>query len=96
MSVSTRPATAPGPLTLEIAAILRGEVARQNMSVVAYAKKVETISRPQVAKMLDGQKPIDIEDLDRLTFVLGLDLKKVLRDADAATEKRHLPDQPSR
>lgn len=66
------------------------------MNVSQYARKVQSISRPQVAKILDGLKPIDIEDLDRLTHVLGLDLKKVLRDADEATEKRHLPSKATK
>jgi transcriptional regulator with XRE-family HTH domain len=89
--VSTKPSTPPSALTLEIAKILRGEVARQNMTRTEFAAKVETLSRPQVSKILDGLKPIDIEDLDRLVFVLGLDMKKLIAEADRMTQGRHLP-----
>ena len=45
--------------------------------------------------MLDGLKPIDIEDLDQLVYVLGLELKAVIAEADQATQKRHLPGSPT-
>jgi transcriptional regulator with XRE-family HTH domain len=93
--VSSNASTPPGALTLEIAKILRGEVARQNYSRTQFAALVGTISRPQVSKILDGLKPIDIEDLDRLVYVLGLHMKDVIAEADRETQGRHLPAEPT-
>ena len=80
--------TPPGKLTLEIAGTLRAELARQKMTTTALAQAA-SLSRPQVSKMLAGTKPLDVEELDRLLYVLGLPIAKVVTDADTATPLRH-------
>ena len=88
MSTGTRPP--PGPLTLEIARTLTGELARQKMSKTVFAAKVGTVSKAQMNKMINGNKSIDMDNLGRMAFVLGLDLEKLVHDADLATLERHL------
>ena len=79
----------PSPLSIEIAGVLRGARARLKRT---YQELADTtgISRPQVSKLLDGQKRFDIEDLERLCFALGLDWKQVLLDADGKSGRRHM------
>lgn len=86
----TGTSTAPGPLTVAIAAILRGELAKQRMTKTAFAERVGTVSRAQISKMLNGEKPIDIEDLDRMAFAVGRELKDLIKEAEALTPARFL------
>ncbi|MCU1545029.1 MAG: hypothetical protein JWP30_129 [Homoserinimonas sp.] len=80
---------APGPLSYEIAATIRGELARQKMSKTHLAQEVG-ISLPQLSKIVAGLKRVDIEDLEAILTTLGLNLRQVLSNAEAATQSRRL------
>ncbi len=79
----------PTKLTEEIAKTIRGELARQQMTKTELAKTVG-ISLPQISKLTAGLKRFDIEDLDAICEALGLNLREVVADAEAASESRHL------
>ena len=89
----TSPARPIGALTLEIASCIRGELARQQLAKTTLADRVG-ISRAQLNKIVNGKKANDIENLDRIVYALRLDLETVLREADEATPRRHLPPAP--
>jgi len=84
--------SAPGPLTQEIAAIIREKMARDNIKdgQLSAAVGEARLSRPQINKIRLGQKQIDVEDLERICWALGLDFLAVLAQADAATPNRHV------
>lgn len=79
---------APGPLTQAIAAILRAQQGRLNVSDVEIAKHV-TFSRSQLNGLLNGTKHFDMEQLDQVCYALGLDAIDVIADADRETAFRH-------
>lgn len=80
---------APGALTIELAAVMRAELARQDMTKTALAEASQ-ISLSQVSKFLRGKKIFDIEELDQMLFVLGLPLRATISAADLATHERLL------
>lgn len=91
--MSSRPTPAPDPFTLQLAATLRAERARLGMTLkeVADATGQLTsggISRSQVGKMLAGEKPIGVGELDRLCMALNLSIGEVVIAADRATRDR--------
>ena len=67
-------------------------MARTNITdqALSEAMGAARISRPQVNKIRKGMKQIDVEDLERICWVLGLDFLDVLAQADAATPARHV------
>jgi DNA-binding Xre family transcriptional regulator len=79
--------TPPGPFSQELAAILRAQMARKQLwqAQVAVAAGM---SQGQLSAVLNGKKHIDMEQLDRLCYVLGLKLVEVLREADEASKWR--------
>lgn len=79
----------PSPLTKEIAAILREKMAREGIKDQALADATG-MSRGQVQKIRTGIKQIDVDDLDRMCFAVGLVFLDVVRRADAATASRHI------
>lgn len=90
MAKGTKPI--PGPITQEVAGILRAELARHRI-LQAQLSAATGISTTQLSGMLKGQKHIDIEQLDALCWALGLDFADVIRDADRQTAARHLRDE---
>jgi len=81
--------SAPGPLTQAITAILRARMGRDNITKTALAAAIG-VSRPQVQKILAGQKQIDVEQLDEMCWVLGLNAREVIAEADAVSSGRHV------
>ena len=79
----------PGPFSIELAAILRGHLARQQQTKQALADAVG-MSRPQMSKVLAGKKQMDVEELDRVCWALGLNAIDVITQADEATPNRHV------
>ena len=78
---------APGPLTQEVAAILRAELGRLGRSQDELARAVD-ISQSQLSKMLRAERHIDLDQLDRLCHALHLDLARVVHEASRLTEIR--------
>lgn len=79
----------PGPLVEEVAGILRGQVGRAKLSHQLIADAIG-VSRGQVSKILDGQKQIDLEQLDELCWALGLNFRDVILEADRESQFRHV------
>lgn len=78
----------PGALSQEIAAIIRSHMARRNINKVQLSK-ASGISRTQLGAYVNAVKQMDIEELDQVCFALGLKLREVVAEAEAATASRH-------
>ena len=85
MAAGSKPA--PGPLSEAIAEILRGQQARKKTTAQAISKAVG-MSPAQLSGVLNGQKHVDVEQLDRICFALSLDMEAVLREADEMSAGR--------
>jgi transcriptional regulator with XRE-family HTH domain len=75
----------PGPLTQEVAAIIRERLARKQWPQARLADairgKVSGVSAPQLSRMLNGTGHIDMDQLDAICAALDLDPVRVLSDA---------------
>jgi transcriptional regulator with XRE-family HTH domain len=85
---------APGPLTKEIAAILRERIGYAQVNSALLGEQAG-MSRTHLWKSLNGRRQIDVEELDRVCFVLGLSLSDVVSRADAATASRSADPNPA-
>jgi transcriptional regulator with XRE-family HTH domain len=87
MAAGTKPA--PGVLSEALGGILRAQIARKKLlqSDVAAAAGM---SQGQLSGVLNAKKHIDIEQLDKLCWVIGLNFWKVLEEADAEARDRQL------
>lgn len=84
----------PGPLSQEVAAVLRGELARNKLTQADLATATG-ISASQMSMILNGTKHADLEQLDRMCYALGKTLAVVVTDASAASSSRFSePDWP--
>lgn len=84
------PAAAKGPvgdLTKEVAATLRAQVAHDQLTQLEVAKLVG-MSQSQVSKILRGDGHIDLDQLDAFAAALGLNVVKVLEEAERAASVR--------
>lgn len=68
-------------LTQEVAAIIRGEIARGGIYKQKDLAEIIGVSQAQFSKMLRGLKPIDLSVLDHLCFALGLKIHEVIHEA---------------
>lgn len=81
---------APGPLSLEVASLLRAEMGRQhNMSKSELARK-SGLERTAVSDIVRGITQADVEQLDAICQALGITLTSVIKDAEKATDSRRL------
>lgn len=87
MAKGTKPE--PGMLTKEIAAQLRAQVARRQLTQT-YVAEESGLSQSRLSELLNGRKQIDVEELDRICYAIGLNMATVLTDADEATSARYL------
>lgn len=74
----------------EVAAILRGQLARAGRTQTQLATAA-SISQSQISKLLRGERPIDVDQLDRMCAALGLSIERVIEEADTQTEGRDIP-----
>ena len=81
MSSAPKPPT--GPLSEAVAGILRAERGRLGDVSLKDLGDAAGISRQQVGLILRGEKQVDVEELDRLCYALGLQLVDVIRNAEA-------------
>lgn len=79
--------TPPGPLTNEITALLREHIARKKWSYVAVAEAAK-IPTSSFSHIVNGRKPIDIEQLDRICWAIGYPLEELVKKAEANTANR--------
>jgi len=81
---------APGPLSLEVASLLRAEMGRQdNMSKSELARK-SGVERTTVSDIVRGLSQADLEQLDAICQALGVRMTDILRAAEDATDSRRL------
>jgi DNA-binding Xre family transcriptional regulator len=73
----------PGPLTIEVASILRGVAARKSITNADLSKTVG-VSTSQLSKVMRGEKQIDMDLLDALCMALGTEITDLLREAEEA------------
>lgn len=78
----------PGALSKEVAAILRAQIARRSLRQDHLSQAVG-ISQAQMSGILNGKKLLDIEQLDRICWAIGLKYRDVIAEADDATMSRH-------
>lgn len=86
------PNTAPGPLTLAVAELLRVERGRRNLndSTLAVLSGVDRIA---VGRILKGLKVPDVEVLEKLAVALGMTLTTLCQKAEDATSGLRFEDQ---
>lgn len=89
MATGTKPA--PGVLSEALAGILRAQIARKKLLQADVAEAAH-MSQAQLSGVLNAKKHIDIEKLDELCWVIGLDFWKVAEEADKEAQNRHLRD----
>ena len=77
------PAPTTQSLTLRVAAEVRAEVARQQLTHRALGELLG-LSQPQVTKRLNGVIPLDTAELDKLASVLGVPVDRFLKTPSAA------------
>lgn len=79
--------TPPGPLTQEITALVREHIARKQWSYVAVAEAAN-IPASSFNDIVNGRKPIDIEQLDRIAWAIGYAIDELVRKAEENTRNR--------
>lgn len=80
-----------GPFTEAVAGILRAQIGKKKLTHQQLADAVG-ISRPQVSKIVNGEKRLDLETLDELCWALGLSFRHTVEAADKESSERHLSD----
>ena len=70
----------PSQLSRQIAAILRAQVAKFQLTQVDVAAN-SGISQSQLSKVLRGTRVLDVDQLDALCQTLGLEIADVVADA---------------
>lgn len=85
MSTGSKPE--PGALTREVAGILRAEIARHRL-LQGDVAKAAGMSPNQLSGILRGNKHVDLDQLDRLCWALGLSFRDVAADADRHADSR--------
>ena len=78
-----------GAFTREVGALLRARIARLGLTQAETAE-ASGISSSQFSKMLKGTRNIDLDQLDKICYYLGLDMIDVIPEADRETEARFL------
>lgn len=78
----------PGALSQEIAASIRAVMGRRGVTK-SQLSEAAGISRTQLGAYVNATKQMDIEELDRVCFALGLKLRDVVADAEKVTASRH-------
>lgn len=71
----------PGPLTKEIAGIIKGRMARYNVSQSEMAAQVG-VDQSQLSKMIRGLRAINLDQLEIMCHVLGVEVHDVVEEAD--------------
>jgi len=83
------PRKRPGPLSLQLSAAIRAEIARRHDIKQGTVAKAADISTTQLSQILGDQKQFDIEQLDRVCVALGWKMSDIVRTAEDATRSRH-------
>ena len=82
-------------MTREIAGILKGRMARFSVGQAEMAKYVG-VDQSQLSKMIRGIKPINIDQLEVMCIVLGIDFDEVIDEAwKQVVNVSDWPDVPS-
>jgi transcriptional regulator with XRE-family HTH domain len=71
-------------LTQRVAAEVRAEVARQNVTQVELSRILE-IAQPSVSRRLNGKFPFDTDELDKLAAAFGVPVDRFLSTPSALT-----------
>lgn len=77
----------PGPISTEVAEIISTAIADAGKSQ-AEVSRAASMSSAQLSRVLSGKKIFTLEEFDRVCMALGLDLVKVIGDADDASRAR--------
>ena len=77
----------PGLLSQEVAAVLRGQLARKKLTQQELATATG-ISTSQLSMILNGTKHADLEQLDRMCYAVGLKLADVVKEASGLAGSR--------
>lgn len=72
------PKTQPSTTELRAAALLSDELDAQGRSIQWLADAVG-LSRPQVSRVLSGQKPVTLTEIEKMCEALGLSMLDVIR-----------------
>lgn len=79
--------TPPGPLTQEITALVREHIARNKWNYVTVAAAAR-IPASTFNAIVNGHKPIDVEQLDRIAWAIRYPLEELVAKAEQNTANR--------
>jgi DNA-binding Xre family transcriptional regulator len=79
----------PTALTRAITRVLRARIGELNTSATDVARRAE-MPQSTMSRLLNDKKPIYVEQLDTICRVLGLEIGRVLDEADRAARRAHL------
>lgn len=89
MPSGTRPL--PGPLSLEVAALLSEALRSRGVPQSAVAAAAD-MSASQLSRTLSGQKVFTLDQLDAVCTALGVDVTAVISEADSTVRSRRRRD----
>jgi plasmid maintenance system antidote protein VapI len=72
--------------------ILRAQIARKKLKQSDIAAEMG-ISQTQLSGIVNAKKHVDIEQLDQLCWVIGLEFWEVVQEADNEVTDRQLSDE---
>lgn len=75
--MSEMPSGSPQTLTQRVAAEVRAEVARQNVTQDRVAQ-ILGVAQPNVSRRLNGKQPFDTDELDKLAVAFGIPVDRFL------------------
>jgi plasmid maintenance system antidote protein VapI len=90
MASGTKPP--PGVLSEALGEILRAQIARKKLKQSDIAAEMG-ISQTQLSGIVNAKKHVDIEQLDQLCWVIGLEFWEVVQEADNEVTDRQLSDE---
>ena len=80
--VPSGPRTKPGTLELRAVAIIGDELDSRGRTIQWLADEID-VSRPLLSRILSGQKPVTLSEVERMCAALGIDMLDVIRRASA-------------
>jgi transcriptional regulator with XRE-family HTH domain len=85
--MSITPTAAKPSLTMRVAEEVRALMARRRMTGAELARRLG-VSQMWISYRLNGRQPIDLDDLERIARVLGVQPLDLLRSAESGSTLR--------
>jgi transcriptional regulator with XRE-family HTH domain len=85
--MSIMPTTTRPPLTVRVAEEVRALMARRRITGAEMARRLD-VSQMWISYRLNGRQPIDLNDLEKIARVLGVQPLDLLRSAESGSTLR--------